>query len=109
MALAVENTSGQGKVAVIPEEVRGWSWGAFGLSWIWGVSNGVWISLLVFVPYLGFIWPIVLGVKGNQWAWQHKRWDGIEHFRSTQGKWSIAGVIVFVVTIILVVVAILLP
>jgi len=26
---AAENTSGQGRLAVIPEEIRGWNWGAF--------------------------------------------------------------------------------
>lgn len=28
------NTSGQGSSAAVPEEVKGWSWGAFFLSWI---------------------------------------------------------------------------
>ena len=31
-----ENTSGHGKMAAVPPEVRGWSWGAFLLTWIWG-------------------------------------------------------------------------
>ena len=33
---AAEDTSGQGDAALIPEKLRGWNWGAFLLSWIWG-------------------------------------------------------------------------
>ena len=32
------NTSGQGSSAVVPEEVKGWSWGGFFLTWIWGIG-----------------------------------------------------------------------
>ena len=99
-----ENTSGQGELATVPEEVKGWNWGAFVLTWIWGICNKVWIALLVFipVPIFGLVWAIVLGVKGNEWAWRNKKWDNIEHFKSTQGKWNTAGIIVFVVSIVIV-------
>ncbi len=94
------NTSGQGTIAVIPQEIRGWNWGAFLLSWIWGLGNSVWIALLALIPYVGLIMAIVLGVKGNEWAWQNKRWDSIEHFKRTQSAWAKWGVIVFVASII---------
>jgi hypothetical protein len=84
---ASENTSGQGKLAVVPREVAGWNWGAFLLSFIWSIGNNVWIGLLSLIPYAGIIMFIVLGVKGNEWAWQNKRWDSIEHFKRTQRKW----------------------
>ena len=45
-----QNTSGQGKEAIIPSEIEGWCWGAFLLTWIWGIGNRVWISLIVFIP-----------------------------------------------------------
>lgn len=73
----------------------GWNWGAFWLTWIWGISHGVWNSFLVLI--LGIIWSIVLGVKGNEWAWQNRRFDSIEHFRQTQAAWSKWGWIVFIV------------
>ncbi len=119
----MENTSGQGSRAVVPREVRGWNWGAFFLTWIWGIGNSVWLALVALVPLAGFVmtivtwiradeWEIgydlwivlplmpflgciaaiVLGIKGNKWAWQNKRWDGIEHFRKTQRNWGIWGV-----------------
>lgn len=88
-----DNTSGQGSGAIVPEEVKGWSWGGFFLTWLWGVFNGVWLSLLaLIVP-----WPVmnvVLGVKGRELAWQSKHWDSVEQFRSTQKKWDIWGVII---------------
>ena len=94
-----ENTSGQGELATVPEEVKGWSWGAFGLTWIWGICNGVLIALLCLIPLFGFIWAFVLGVKGNEWAWRNKKWDSIEHFKSTQRSWNIAGIVVFAIAI----------
>ena len=92
------NTSGQAS-ATLPPELKGWNWGAFFLSWIWGIGNNVWISLLAFI--LGIIWMIVLGIKGNEWAWQHKRWDSIEHFKKTQRTWAKWGVGLFIVGIVI--------
>ena len=95
-----DNTSGQGESAVIPDEVRGWNWGAFVLTWLWGICNRVWIALLVLIPFPPFMlaWAIVLGVKGNRWAWQSKRWESIRHFKSIQRRWGIAGATVFAIS-----------
>jgi hypothetical protein len=86
-----ENTSGMGVMAKIPQEIRGWNWGAFLLNWIWGIGNNVWIGLLCFIPFFSIIWIFVLGAKGTEWAWRNKRWDNIEHYRSTQKVWAIVG------------------
>lgn len=88
----MENTSGQGKLATIPEEIRGWNWGAFLLNLIWGIGNNVWLALITLIPYVGLIMPIVLGVKGSEWAWRNKRWDSIEHFKRTQRTWAKWGI-----------------
>ena len=95
-----ENTSGQGESAIVPEEVKGWSWGGFALTWIWGVFNGVLISLLCLIPFFNLAWAIVLGIKGNEWAWRNKKWDSIEHFKSTQRSWNIAGIVVFAISMV---------
>ena len=97
---AAGNTSGQGNLAVIPREISGWNWGAFLLSWIWGIGNNVWIALLALIPYVGFIMAIVLGVKGSEWAWENKRWDSIEHFKATQRKWAYWGIGFFGIVIL---------
>lgn len=98
-----ENTSGQGSLAVVPKEIEGWNWGAFLLGWIWGIGNSVWISFLEFIPYIGWVMAFVLGVKGSEWAWRYKRWDSIEHFKSTQRNWTKWGIIVVCGGIVLVI------
>lgn len=76
----------------IPDGIRGWSWGAFFLNWIWAIGNKTWIGLLALVPYLGFIMVIVLGVKGREWAWKNKEWASVEEFNRVQRKWSAWGI-----------------
>ena len=43
---------------VLPDGVKGWSWGAFLLNWIWAIGNRTWIGLLVIAPsiIIGFIY-----------------------------------------------------
>lgn len=97
----MENTSGQGKLARIPQGIRGWNWGAFLLSWIWGISHSVWISLLCFVPLVNIVMVFVLGARGNEWAWENGRWDSIEHFKRTQGNWALWGLGVWLASIVI--------
>lgn len=77
----------------IPEGVKGWSWGAFLLSWIWALGNRTWIGLLALVPYVGFFVAIWLGVKGREMAWKNAEWDSVEHFNRVQRLWSVWAVI----------------
>lgn len=95
----MENTSGQGTAAVVPPEIDRWNWGAFLLNWIWGIGNNTFIALLVFVPFVGFVMPFVLGVKGSAWAWKNKRWDSVEHFVAVQKKWAKWAVIIYLLLI----------
>jgi len=81
---------------VIPDGIKGWSWGAFLLSWIWAIGNKTWIGLLALIPYVGFIMAIVLGFKGREWAWKNKDWESVEHFNRVQKKWSYWGVVIVV-------------
>jgi len=91
----MENTSGQGKKAIVPPEIDRWNWGAFLLNWIWGIGNNTFIALLMFVPFVNFIMPFVLGVKGSAWAWQNKEWESIDHFKAVQKKWAYWTAIVY--------------
>ena len=95
------NTSGQGKSAVVPDGIKGWSWGAFFLNWVWALGNKTWIGLLTLVPYVGFLMIFVLGFKGREWAWQSKEWDSVEQFNETQKKWSFWGVVIFTVVFVI--------
>lgn len=85
----------------IPDGVRGWSWGAFFLNWIWAIGNRTWIGLLALVPYLGFIMMIILGIKGREWAWKNKQWASLEEFNRVQRKWSAWGVGICVGTMVI--------
>lgn len=85
------NTSGQGSTIVVPDEVKGWNWGAFLLTFVWGAGNRVWSTFLVGVPFIGFFIPFIAGAKGSEWAWQNKEWESIEHFREVQRKWAYWG------------------
>ncbi len=85
------------------------------MTWIWGIGNKVWLALLALIPIpiAGLAVAIVLGVKGNEWAWQSKKWDSIEQFRRTQRTWMYWGIasllapLVLIIGIILIIVGIL--
>lgn len=96
-----ENSSGQGAMAVVPREIEGWNWGAFLLTWIWGIGNNVLIALLMFVPLVNLVMWFVLGVKGSEWAWRSKRWDSVDEFRRVQRTWAKWGVIVTLASFVL--------
>ena len=87
------NTSGQGKDSEIPIEIQGWNWGAFLLSWIWGIGNNTYRAFWVFFPFVNFFMIIALGLKGNEWAWRHRKWESVEHFKQVQRKWAKGGLI----------------
>jgi hypothetical protein len=72
----------------IPDGVKGWSWGAFLLNWVWAVGNRTWWGLLALVPYVGLVVAIWLGIKGREMAWKNGSWDSVEHFNRVQKKWS---------------------
>jgi hypothetical protein len=91
--------SGKGKESTLPPELKGWNWGAFFLNWIWGIGNGTYIALLMFVPFVNFVMPFILGAKGNEWAWRNKQWNDVNHFKAVQKKWSLASLSLFVVVL----------
>ena len=88
----------------MPAGVKGWSWGAFFLSWIWAIGNNTWIGLLALVPYVNIPVVIWLGFKGREMAWRNRHWDNIDHFNRVQRVWSqwglgiAAAIVVFLMT-----------
>ena len=95
----MENSSGQGKTAVVPPEISGWNWGAFLLNWIWGIGNNTFIALLMFVPFVNLVMAFILGAKGSVWAWRNKQWQSVEHFKSVQRKWALWAIAVYLLAI----------
>jgi len=102
--VSLDKPSPRGASGDIPDGVKGWSWGAFFLNWIWAIGNRSWIGLLALVPYVGWLMVFWLGFKGREMAWKNKQWDSLEHFNRVQRKWSQWGVgitvFVFVVGIL---------
>lgn len=94
------NNSGLGSASSLPSELEGVNWGAFFLTWIWGIGNRVWLSFLVFVPGGNYVMPWVLLIKGNEWAWKNKRWQSVQEFREVQRKWALIGIVLTVVGIV---------
>ena len=79
-----------------PPEIDRWNWGAFLLTWIWGVGNNTFIALLALIPIFGqLVMPFVLGAKGSRWAWRNGRWDSVEHFKRVQRQWAIWGALIW--------------
>ncbi len=78
-------------------QLDNWSWGAFGLSGLWGLFNGCWWIILINIvawPLAPFV-CIYLGVKGRRLAWERGSWSSAQDFIRTQHNWDIAGAISF--------------
>lgn len=91
------NNSGQGKLfdpsIPVPDEIKGWNWGAFFLPHIWSISNQVWIGLIAFFPLIGALMGFALAAKGNEWAWKSRYWKSLEDFQNHQKTWTKWGLI----------------
>lgn len=108
LEIFTENNSGTGS-DIIPDGVKGWSWGGFLFTIIWGLSHRVWISLLMLVPYIGFLVSIYLGVKGRELAWKNKRWESVAEFNRIQRLWSIWGAILMGLALLGILAAMIIP
>jgi hypothetical protein len=77
--------------AAAPAAAGRWNWGAFLMTWIWGLGNGTYIGLLALIPVVNLVMAIILGIKGGKLAWKNRRWESIEHFTRVQGLWTAFG------------------
>ena len=98
--MQIDENSGKGEASVVPEEIKQWNWGAAGLTWIWGVHFHVWLSLLVFIPLVNIVMFIILGLKGNEWAWKEAQWESPQKFMEFQNKWKAWGIFFFIFQIL---------
>ena len=76
---------------VVPAAAKKWNWGAFLMSWIWGLGNKTYIALLCLIPVVNLVMIFVLGAKGSAWAWKNRQWDSAEQFTRIQGLWTAFG------------------
>lgn len=91
--------------ATIPSEIKGWNWGAFLITPFWCIRNKLWIGLLSYLPAVGIFVSFYFGKTGNELAWQNRRWHSIQEFKSEQRNWTIAGLIILPLQILLLILA----
>lgn len=89
-----------GKSGPFPPELNHWSWGAFLMGWIWaiGMSNIIGFLLCFF---LGIIGNIIVGIKGNEWAWNSRKFDSVEQFNAVQHAWAVWGVVLLIASFVI--------
>jgi hypothetical protein len=94
--------------ALLPQ-VRGWSWGAFFLPWVWAFKHrltrlavaALVVSVIPVVAVFTLAFAIYLGKRGNELAWRRRPFAGLEQFRATQREWRRWGIGVWVTLIAL--------
>ena len=66
-------------------------------------------SLLLFIPFVGFAYPIVsigtkvlYGVKGTEWSWKNKRWSSRQEFERNHDIWNKVGLGLFIFNIVVI-------
>lgn len=113
----------------IDNTLKGWNWGAFYFTFIWGFFNTRWyIGILMFFIEWGFlyvlinlghilfkpgifpvifipcganlIYKILLGIFGNKLSWSLKNWNGIENFAVAQEQWRFFSGLIYAFLVI---------
>lgn len=81
--------------------VKKFNWGAFFGTWIWGLFNRTFITLweipLSLTPVGWFFFPLICGLKGNEWAYQNKQCSDIEAFHKSQKRQALIFSIVIII------------
>ncbi|MGX7328066.1 ribonuclease G [Enterococcus bulliens] len=85
----------------VPQEIKGWNWGAFMFNILWGIGNKTYLPLLCLIPIFNLVWIFVCGFKGNTWAWQKGDYQDVETFLAVQKTWNRAGIVYFIISIAL--------
>ena len=83
----------------VPSEIKVFNWGAFLLSTLWSIRYGVWIGLLNLIPVFGFIISLILGFKGNEWAWEKNNFQDTKIFLASQKRWGRVAIALYLLPI----------
>lgn len=104
-------TSYESSLPTTPSILNKWNWGAFCLSWIWGICNGIYWPLILivcnFLPFIGILCSlgicVYLGLNGNDMAWTRAKQKGtsVYSFERRQEKWNKVGLVLFLVSLVL--------
>ncbi len=84
----------------ILEELKGFNWGAFILTFYWAIRFKLWLFVVVaFIPYASLVASIYCGINGNEIAWKSRSWESIEQFKSAQNVWTGTGILLAVIVL----------
>ena len=102
-----------------PTNINSFNWGAFFLWHLWGFWNGIpilsWVGILLgvmadafyYLSLIDVIISIYLGIEGNKISWEKRNWPSVESFEKAQSNWKFAGLIVFCLAIVVILVCFL--
>lgn len=92
----------------LEKDLSHWNWGAFLLTFIWGINHKAWWSLSALIPIfpIPLIIAIILGVQGNKLAWNSGKFQSLQQLKDSQKKWAYAGLIVFIILVISLILAV---
>ena len=83
----------------VPDEIKGWNWGAFFWNWVWLVPVNTTLAIIMCFANMvtcglsTLILAFYLGIKGNEMAWEKRQYKSIEEFKEEQKKWTISGLL----------------
>ena len=76
------------------------NWGALGITLLWLIRNGFWLTALIYIASAAYFWPaalllsLVFFVRGTEWSWGGgQRWNSVEEFERSQSVWAFVGVV----------------
>lgn len=93
-----------------PDSIKRFNWGAFWGTWIWGLFNRSYITLLMlplmFTPF-GIYFAILCGMKGNEWAYEKDKTVDVATFHKGQKHqaigWNIfASFVIFILPFLII-------
>ncbi|MFC4653167.1 hypothetical protein ACFO26_09655 [Lactococcus nasutitermitis] len=94
-----------------------WNWGAFSMPLVFGIAHRSYLGLLVLlgmVPFIGwifgFVWMIVFGINAEKWTLNNldNHYRDEEEFRKIMDTWNLAGIVVFIIGVVIAVLSIFL-
>lgn len=92
----------------LPEDLRGFNFGAFFLNWIWGIRHNVKWAWWALIPGVNIVIAFMLGFRGNELAWKNCEWEDEVHFDLVEREWTMWGIGIFFVTMLVIHLSILL-
>ena len=84
-------------------ELKRYNWGALGITPLWLLRNGFWLTCVLYFILAAYFWPgtyvisILFFIKGTAWSWgDGSRWNNAEEFVESQYIWGFVGALLLV-------------